>query len=255
MAKTFQEKDDKMSGYEPKRVSTGVAGLDEMLGGGMPEKDILLVSGGPGTGKTIMSLQFIASAVSRGEPCVYISIEESMKKKIEYAKSFGWDLQKAIDDDMLDVLDLYMIPQSQGYVDLYERIRGKLQFTLEKEIENLVNRIDAKHILLDPLTSILVHEQRSGKKRFIIGQLFDALRTLSCSAVITTEGLPRENEFYMEHFLSDGLILLVKDLQDYKLVKTIRIDKMRGIDFDEEPRRYVISNRGFQVLNKEPVLV
>ena len=244
-----------MSGYEPMRVSTGVAGLDEMLGGGMPEEGILLVSGGPGTGKTIMSLQYIVSAVSRGEPCVYISLEESMKKKIEYARAFGWDLQKAIDDDMLDVLDLYMIPQSQGFVDLYERVRGKLQFTLEKEIENLVKRIDAKHVLLDPLTSILVHEQRSGKKRFIIGQLFDQIRRVACSAVITTEGLPRENEFYMEHFLADSVIQLHKDVIDFKLIKTLMINKVRGIDFDEQPRRYDINSRGFQVLSKESVLI
>ncbi len=250
-----QETDAKMSEYNPVRVSTGVAGLDEMLGGGIREEDILLVSGGPGTGKTIMSLQYITSAVSRGEPCVYISLEESMKKKIEYAKAFGWDLQKAIDDDMLDVLDLYMIPQSQGYVDLYERIRGKLQFTLEKEIENLVNRIDARHVLVDPLTSILVHEQRSGKKRFMIGQLFDQIRQLGCSAMIANEGLPKDTDFYMEHFLADGVILLQKDVIDFKLVKTLVIDKMRGIDFDDQPRRYVITSRGFQVFNTEPVTV
>jgi KaiC/GvpD/RAD55 family RecA-like ATPase len=244
-----------MSGYEPTRVPTGAAGLDDMLGGGMPKRDILLVSGGPGTGKTILSLQYIVSAVRRGEPCVYISLEESMKRKIEYAKAFGWDLQKAIDDNMLDVLDLYMIPQSQGYVDLYERIRGKLQFTLEKEIENLVNRIDAKHVLLDPLTSILVHEQRSGKKRYIISQLFDQIRHVACSAVITNEGLPRDNEFYMEHFLADGVILLQKDVIDFKLIKTLVIDKMRGISFDDQPRRYVITSRGFQVFNTEPVTV
>ena len=244
-----------MSGYEPVRVSTGVAGLDDMLGGGMPEEGILLVSGGPGTGKTIMSLQYIVSAVSRGEPCVYISLEESMKKKIEYAKAFGWDLQKAIDDDMLDVLDLYMIPQSQGYVELYERVRGKIQFTLEKEIESLVKRIDAKHVLLDPLTSILVHEQRSGKKRFIIGQLFDQIRRLACSAVITTEGLPRENEFYMENFLADSVIRLQREVIDFKLIKTLMIDKVRGIDFDDQPRRYVITSRGLQVFNAEPVTV
>lgn len=249
------EKEAKMSEYEPIRVSTGVAGLDEMLGGGVRREDILLVSGGPGTGKTIMSLQYITSAVDRGEPCVYLSLEESMKKKIEYAKAFGWDIQRAIDDDMLDVLDMYMVPQSQGYVDLYERVRGKLQFTLEKEIENLVNRIDAKHVLVDPLTSILVHEHRSGKKRLMIGQLFDQVRQLGCTAVIVNEGVPKDTDFYMEHFLADGVIMLQKDLIDFKLVKTLIIDKMRGIDFDDQPRRYVITSRGFQVFNKEPVTV
>jgi KaiC/GvpD/RAD55 family RecA-like ATPase len=250
---THQETEAEMSEYEQARVSTGVSGLDDMLGGGLPEEDILLVSGGPGTGKTIMSLQYINQAVNRGEPCVYISFEESMKKKIEYAKGFGWDLQGAIDDDMLDVLDIYMIPQSQGFVDLYERVRGKLQFTLEKEIENLVKRIDAKHVLVDPLTSILVHEHRSDKKRYIIGQLFDQIRQLGCSAVIVNEGLPKDNDFYMEHFLADAVILLQKEVIDFKLIKTLIIDKVRGINFDEQPRRYIITNRGMQVFNAEPV--
>jgi KaiC/GvpD/RAD55 family RecA-like ATPase len=59
----------------------------------------------------------------------------------------------------------------------------------------------------------------------------------------------------MEQFLSDGVILLNKDLRDYNLIKTIRIDKMRGTQYDEQPRRYMISTRGFQVMSKEPVLV
>jgi len=242
-----------MSEYKPVRLSTGVSGLDEMLGGGIPEENILLVSGGPGTGKTIMSLQYITSAVDRGEPCVYISFEESMKKKIDYAKGFGWNLQKAIDDDMLDVLDICMIPQAQGFVELYERVRGKLQFTLEKEIENLVKRIDARHVLVDPLTSVLVHEHRSDKKRYLISQLFDQIRRLRCSAVIVNEGLPKDNDFYMEHFLADAVILLQKEVIDFKLIKSLMIDKVRGIGFDEQPRRYIITNRGMQVFDTEPV--
>jgi KaiC/GvpD/RAD55 family RecA-like ATPase len=59
----------------------------------------------------------------------------------------------------------------------------------------------------------------------------------------------------MEQFLSDGVILLNKDLRDYNLIKTIRIDKMRGTQFDEQPRRYTITTRGFQVFNTESVLI
>jgi KaiC/GvpD/RAD55 family RecA-like ATPase len=59
----------------------------------------------------------------------------------------------------------------------------------------------------------------------------------------------------MEQFLADGVILLSKDVRDYQLIKTLRIDKMRGIAFDEQPRRYIITSRGFQVINTEPVLV
>lgn len=226
-----------------------------MLRGGIPEGSILLLCGGPGVGKTILSLQYMMAAVRRGEPCVYMSLEESMDKKIMNAAAFGWDVNEAIDDGKVEVMDIFMIPHSQGIVEPIDRNKGKLQLSIEMEIERSIKKIGAKHLIIDPLTSILVHEQRSGRKRFIIGQLFDTVRNLDCSAVITAEGIPKESDFYMEQFLADGVILLLKDIMDYKLVKTLRVDKMRGIDFDEQPRRYVISNRGFQVFNKEPVLI
>jgi KaiC/GvpD/RAD55 family RecA-like ATPase len=73
--------------------------------------------------------------------------------------------------------------------------------------------------------------------------------------VITTEGLPRDNEFYMENFLADSVIRLQRNVIDFKLIKTLMIDKVRGIDFDDQPRRYVITSRGLQVFNAEPVTV
>jgi len=237
------------------RVSTGVPGLDEMLGGGMPKGSILLVCGGPGVGKTILTLQYMMAAVRRGEPCVYVSLEESMEKKVQNAAAFGWDVRAAINEGKVDVMDVYMIPHSQGIVDYVDRNRGKLQLSIETEIERAIKRVGAKHLLVDPLTSLLVHEQRSGRKRFIIGQLFDVVRNMDCSAIITAEGIPKDTDFYMEQFLADGVTLLNKDLLDFKLIKTLRIDKMRGIDFDDQPRRYVITGRGMKVFHSEPVLM
>jgi len=244
-----------MEEYNVTRVETGVSGLDEMLGGGIPEKSIILLCGGPGSGKTIMTLQYMMTAVNRGEPVVYVSLEEPMEKKIRNATAFGWDIAKAEAEDMVETLDIYMVPHSQGVVEPIDRRKGKIQFSIENEIETAVKRIGAKNILIDPVTSILIHESRSGKKRFLIGQLFDTIRNLDCSAIITSEGLPSQNDFYMEQFLADGVFLLGKDLLDYTMIKTLRIDKMRGIDFDDQPRRYVITSRGFQVFSTEPVLV
>lgn len=244
-----------MAEYNVDRHTTGIEGLDDMLRGGVPEKSITLLCGGPGVGKTILTLQYMMTAIARGEPCVYLSLEEPMEMKVRNAKAFGWDLKKAEDDDMLVALDIYMVPHSQGVVEPIDRKRGKIQFSIENEIEMAVNRIGAQHIIIDPVTSLLVHESRSGKKRHLIGQLFDTIRRLNCTSVITSEGLPKANEFYMEQFLADGVVLLGKDMREFHLIKTLRIDKMRGIDFDDQPRRYVITTRGFQVFNSEPVLV
>ncbi len=244
-----------MVNLETSRIlSTGVNGLDEMLTGGFPRGKTILLCGGPGTGKTIFCLQYLMAAIRRGEPCVYVSLEESLEDKIENALSFNWDLDKAIKDKMLDVLDIRMIPQSKGYAEPFDMKRGKLELGVLKEIENLVEKINAKHVIIDPLTSITIHESRTGHKRYMISQIFDTIKRINCTGVLTSEGLPTETNFSMEQFLSDGVIFLEKDLQEFKLIKTLRIDKMRGMTFDDQPKRYLITNRGFAVFNKEAVI-
>ena len=235
-------------------LSTGVNGLDEMLSGGFPRGKTILLCGGPGTGKTIFCLQYLMTAIRRGEPCVYVSLEESLEDKIENALSFNWDMNKAIKDGMLEILDIRMIPQTKGYAEPFDIRRGKLELGVMKEIENLVEKINALHIIIDPLTSITIHESRTGHKRYLISQIFDTIKRINCTGLVTSEGLPTETNFSMEQFLSDGVIFLEKDIQEYKLIKTLRIDKMRGMTFDDQPKRYLITNRGFAVFNKEAVI-
>jgi circadian clock protein KaiC len=247
--------DSTMTSQGLNRVLTGVSGLDEMLTGGVPRGKIILICGGPGTGKTIFSQHYMVTAINRGEPCVYVSLEESFPDKLENAKEFGWDLQKAMDEEKLGVLDISMIPQARGIVEPYERTQGKLEMGIIKAIEDEADRVKAKHIVIDPLTSIVIHEVRSGPKRYQIGQIFDSIKRKKCTGLIVSESVPNNNDFYMEQFLSDGVFVLEKEIIDFKLVKTLRIDKMRGTSFDEQPRRYLITNRGFSVFNKEAVIM
>ena len=73
------------------QVPTGVTGLDTMLGCGYPINSIILVSGGPGTGKTIKSLQYTIAAINRGESVVYVNLEEPWVNKKKYSRAFRWD--------------------------------------------------------------------------------------------------------------------------------------------------------------------
>ncbi len=235
-----------------KLISTGVKGLDEMLRGGFPEGRIVLVTGGPGTGKTILSLQYLMAAIDRGEPGVYLSLEEPMDSIKENSSVLGWDLDRFEKSGLLRTLDLYMVPQGGGFDS--GRREDDAYASVERDIINSARAIGARHIVVDPITSIVVQELRAGRKRYVIGQLFETLRSLGCTAVLTAEA-QREGDFYMEQFLADGVILLNKDILEYKLVKTLRIEKMRGMDYDEQPRRYTVTDRGFQVFNTEQVLI
>jgi circadian clock protein KaiC len=74
------------------RAATGVAGLDDILGGGLPTDHIYLLDGEPGTGKTTLALQFLLDGMSHGERCLYVTLSESRSELTGVAESHGWDI-------------------------------------------------------------------------------------------------------------------------------------------------------------------
>ena len=72
------------------RVSTGVKGLDKLVQGGVPKGSVVLVSGAPGTGKTILGMQFLEAGLRKGEKCAYVTIEEPPEKIMNQAEQFGF---------------------------------------------------------------------------------------------------------------------------------------------------------------------
>jgi circadian clock protein KaiC len=73
-------------------IGSGVSGLDEVLGGGLPSQYVYLVQGDPGAGKTTLALQFLLEGVRKGERCVYLTLSESERELRSVAVSHGWDL-------------------------------------------------------------------------------------------------------------------------------------------------------------------
>ena len=229
--------------------STGIAGLDQMLGGGLPEKKIILICGGPGSVKTILSIQCMIEALKRGEKCFFLTLEEPLESIKMNASMFGWDLDVWIKKGLLRMNSLTLLPDG-GTSGAREKELDPTQ-TLNAEVIRYIIADKPKLVVIDPLTSLVVHEPRSGKKRYMIGDLFESLRRLGCDVLVTSETSPQEGDFYMEQFLADGILLLEKEVRDYKLIKTLRIDKMRGQAYDENPHWYKIDQNGFNVFSDE----
>ncbi len=236
------------------RVSTGVKGLDEMLGGGFPKRRVILLCGGPGAGKTIFCLQFLAAATERGESAVYVTLEEPMTFILENVDAFGWDLKEKERSNRLKLLNFYTVPYMAGSELRNRQSRGPT-LSFIREVVGAVEAIDAEYVVVDPLTSIAIHEQREPARRYKISELFTELRKIGCTSIATSEISSSDGGFYMEEFLADGVVRLDKTVQNFNFVKTIRVEKMRGVKFDEQPRRYVIDERGFTVFHTERVRV
>lgn len=239
------------------RISTGVMGLDEMLDGGFLENKIILIRGGPGTGKTIFSLQFIAEGAKKGEKGIYLTLEEPMESVRTAVVSLGFDLEKLEKKNTLKLID-----GSQLVYKFSEEIRSNYS-SPKPVISQIVNQIiieaesfGATRLVVDPITSAIIHQRFPTDKRLEILELIKSLRKLNCTSVITSESAsPSEDEFFVEEYLADGVIILAQTLRNFAVTKTIRVEKMRGTKHDDQPRKYEIGDKGLVVYNTEPVTV
>lgn len=214
-----------------KRVKTGIPGLDEALGGGIPEGNVVLVSGLCGSGKTILSLQFLHSgAVEDGERGAYIALDEKPEIIRRRAKPFGWDLRDLELDNQIAILDAYA---TLAKLPTTEKIKvlGPLETTsFITGILETLERVGAKRVVIDSITAFAYQFGDSKKIRDVILRVFALLRELKCTAIITSEIEEGQlSRWGVEEFLADGVIRLYPFTDNGKTAsRALRIIKMKG---------------------------
>ena len=237
------------------KTSTGISGLDEMLEGGFPKKRIILVRGGPGSGKTTMCMQFIIEGVKNNESGIYVSMEEPIDLVRENMQLFDWDIKEKEEKGLLHLIDASEI-LSKGPISQQRNYQQKLIMTgLTDILKRTITHFNAKRLAIDPITSAVIQQRFPTDKRFEILELIKTLRIMNCTSLISSEFSSSDGgDFYVEEYLADGVVILSKILKNYKIIKTARIEKMRGVKHDDDPHRYEITNRGIVVYNTEPVI-
>ena len=181
------------------RIKTGISGLDELLEGGFPEGSSVLVSGGPGTGKTIFCLQYLyAGAKFYSEPGVYVTLEEGPNNLWWNVQRFKWDVPAL---------------EKQGKMYIYKFEPDKAG-DLEKQVKKIVEKVKqlhAKRLVIDSLTAFGLWANDKAKIRYAIYMLAEELRKLQCTTLLACETSGKKNEFSsfgVEEFLADGIITL-----------------------------------------------
>lgn len=234
------------------KIKTGIAGLDDMLGGGLIEGRPYLIAGGPGAGKTILAMQFLIDGTKNREKGLYISLEESAEQLRADMATFGWnlDLIKIVDTTQELSLDKWMIRSSS--------VVSKPEFTLPNLVEVIKEKLDMyapKRIVIDSITSVrLLYENKSDMRREILS-LMNFLSKSDCTSLITSEtGTDYETtRILMEEFLASGVIKLHTIERRGEIINAISIEKIRGSDFDKHLRPMKISNEGIVVFPNETV--
>ncbi len=220
-----------------KQIKTGVKGLDEILDGGIPMNNLITVSGGPGSGKTILCLQFIhAGAKKYNEPGVFVSLEEEPNRLMKTAEGFGWDFQKLIDEKKI-----IMIKTPLYKFDVLKNI-----------IRDSVYKIKAKRLVIDPGALFALFFDRPIDVRKALVELGNMLKKLNCTTIITTEEVGA-SDFNQGDFSSDGIIFTYHTKIANEFIRMIAVIKMRGTSHSEKlhPLRFV--KKGLEVLAEEEV--
>jgi circadian clock protein KaiC len=221
------------------RISTGVAGLDDMLGGGTLRGNTLLIAGPSGSGKTTLATQFIAEGAKRGEPGVVAIFEETPPKYAEQASGFGFDMEKMVGEGKVELM--YLRP-----LDL------SLDETLY-ELQQAVDRVKARRVVIDSITALEIALAPTFKEDFreslyrLLGALTGAGITVMMTVEITESYTELRFSPHAVSFMTHDIILQRYVELDGELQTIMTVVKTRGRAHKQELRTYTITDAGLVV--------
>src|ERR1022692_1273546 len=227
------------------KAATGIQGLDEITGGGLPRGRPTLISGGAGAGKTLFGLEFLVrGATQYSEPGVFMSFEESIPDLTKNVASLGFDLDRLVSDKKLFVDHVSIAPSELGETGEYD-LEG-----LFIRIADAVQRGGARRVVLDTIEALFGDLPNPAILRSEIRRLFNWLKQKRLTTVITAERdhpdkLTRHG---IEEFVSDCVILLDHRIREEISTRRLRIIKYRGSTHGTNEYPFLIDDQGISVL-------
>ncbi len=226
------------------KCPTGIQGLDEITGGGLPRGRPTLVCGGAGCGKTLLAAEFLVrGAVQFGEPGVFMAFEETEAELKANVASLGFDLAGLVRRKKI-MLDYVHIEASE--------ITETGEYDLEGlfvRLNHAIDSIGAKRVVLDTLEALFAGIPNEAILRAELRRLFRWLKDKGVTAVITAErGREQLTRHGLEEYVSDCVILLDHRVYEQIATRNLRVVKYRGAMHGTNEFPFLISNEGISVL-------
>jgi len=238
-------------------LPTGVEGLDELISGGLPRGRVILILGGPGSGKTILASQFLYKGLSQyNENGIFVSLDESKNHYYSEMLKFGWDFKKAEEEGKFFFIDATRLSRAAMLKErmLKEEtssLRGK-QLQIDRLIEELqakIQEIGAKRVVLDTLASLFYRFLDPIERRTAGVDLIESLSDIGATTIVTTElsYLGLERNLMDEEFLVHGVIMMQTLFYGGTTTRAMQVEKMRGAKINPNLVPYTIDKNGIEV--------
>ncbi|HLO33139.1 MAG TPA: circadian clock protein KaiC [Anaerolineales bacterium] len=226
------------------KAPTGIPGMDEITGGGLPKGRPTLVAGAAGCGKTLFAMEFLVNGANQyDEPGVFMAFEENAQELAQNVASLGFDLKD-------------LIKKKKLIIDYVRIDRSEIEETGEYDLEGLfirlghaIDTIGARRVVLDTVEVLFSALPNEGILRAELQRLFRWLKDKGVSAVITAErGTATMTRFGLEEYVADCVILLDHRVNEQMSTRRLRIVKYRGTLHGTNEYPFLITEEGISVL-------
>lgn len=240
----------------PEFIKTGVEQFDKLFVHGIPKGNSVIIAGGPGTGKTILTLQIANYSSLKGKRCLYISFEESEQRLKEHMEGFGWNPDKLEANGLLHIKRFDPFRLSRTIEALLAKARGELLIDVGVE-ELLPKNFTPEIIILDSISALAsAFITGSDTYRVYIEQFFRYFERVGATAFLIseTEDAPKKlSESGVEEFLADGVVVMYYIKRGNIRERAIEILKMRGAKHQEKIVAMEITEKGIVIYPEQEI--
>jgi len=211
------------------KCPTGIEGLDNILGGGLPRNNTVLLTGNCGTGKTSLSLEFLLHGAINGENCLYVSVTEPYEKLLANMIPYDFFRKDLIRSGRLTFVDISSIYESLGF----NRDRMSIEDVdlLVAAIGDIARETGSRRLVIDSITSVAYQLDTQEKLRNLMLGLSRTLSALGTTTLLISELTAADtsySKYGVEEAIADGVILMGNLERNGDMLRTIQVIKMRG---------------------------
>ena len=237
-------------------VRLAITGFDELMEKGIPKGSTTLICGGPGSGKTIFSLQILHNAARAGKKGLYMTFEETAQRLREHMQDFGWNPEQLEKKGLLHIEKFTLFEITRQVEAMMEQAKGELLIDLKPVLFH--NTFKPDFIIIDSLSAIA--SAFIGKEeayRMYVEQLFNLLEQTHATSFLIAESTDVARKLTVsgvEEFMADGVIVLYNIRRGNVRESAIEILKMRGAKFQKKiAAMQIISGKGIVVYPEQEV--